>query len=117
LIHESVKLSYSNRAGAWDGVLAELPVKLAGWVQFDYISIDEKPQARRTTVLFHYQGQEAFHVQVGLDAGRCLVEIGGSEKSTVTTVMKISRNHFDQWFGCSPQESEMEQKSIDRACI
>lgn len=98
----TTQLEYSVPVGKWDGMLTELPDKLAGCIEFDAIGLDGMPTSKRVTLWFRSGAKKVFHVRLIRKAGRCLVEMGGVEPATALAAIKICRNHFDRWFGITP---------------
>src|SRR5258708_38837373 len=88
-------LEYPRPEGAWQGILTDLPGKLAQRLEFDSVTLQSFPRSRKITLWFRSGAKKVFHVRVIRKAGRCLVEVGGLEAAAVLPAIFGGRDHFD----------------------
>jgi hypothetical protein len=117
------KFEYRDRIEGSDGMLAELPAKLAGAVDFDNLSLVERiansanpapRNSRRVTLWFRQGVKYVFHIHIVRKSGRCMIEMGGVDPTKVLKGIHVCKTHFDHWFKISPEEiKRFERKAQD----
>src|SRR5579862_8356405 len=114
------KFEYRDGGEGADGMLAELPAKLAGAVEFDNLSLVERPKglarnthrnSRRVTLWFRQGVKYVFHIRVIRKSGRYVIEMGGVDPTKVLKGIHVCKTHFDSWFKISPEDIKRFEKN------
>ena len=97
-------LQYPASDVAVEGILADLPGKLSTVLEYDRVGLEGLTTPKRITLWFRRGARRVFEVRMVRCGGRWLVGIGGLDPSRVYRGILICRDHFDRWFGVSPQD-------------
>lgn len=98
------RVEYRDRGIGTDGIMSELPSKLAGTLDFDGLRLEEQPASKRVTLWFRSGAKYVFHIRLIRKGGRYMVEMGGLDPQKVLGGVIVCKRHFDQWFKISPQD-------------
>jgi hypothetical protein len=100
----SERVEYNDSGVGTDGIMSELPAKLAGSLEFDGMKLDEQPASKRITLWFRQGAKFVFRIRLVRKGGRYIVEMAGMDPNTVLREISVCKRHFDQWFGITPQD-------------
>ena len=107
---DKIKLTYETTKSQ-EGVLTELPVKLARFAEFDRIALIGAPSSLKATLWFRQGLKRIFHIRIIRKSGRCIVEFGGQDPKQVLQMISVCRDHFDRWFGIKASDIQaLDQK-------
>ena len=98
------RVEYRDSGVGTDGIMSELPAKLADTLEFDGLRLDEQPASKRVTLWFRSGAKYVFKIRLIRKGGRCMVEMGGMDPKKVLSGIAVCKRHFDQWFGITPQD-------------
>lgn len=87
-----------------EGVLCELPEKLAGVMQFDGLELEGMPNSTWLKLWFRHGAKRVLHVSLIRRSGRYVVEMGGLNPGQVLAAIAVCRDHFDRWFNISARD-------------
>ena len=98
------RVEYRDSGVGTDGILSELPAKLAGTLEFDGLKLDEQPASKRVTLWFRSGAKYVFRIRMIRKGGRYMVEMGGLDPIKVLRGVAVCKRHFDQWFKITPRD-------------
>ncbi len=109
-MHTLEKFEYMDGGKGADGMLAGLPAKLVDTVEFDNLSVTERPTPRRITLWFRQGIKHVFHIQIIRKSGRYVIEMGGVDPTKVLKCIHVCKKHFDGWFKIAPEDIKRFEK-------
>jgi hypothetical protein len=98
------QFEYPSSDVSVEGVFADLPRKLSGVLEYDTLVLDALPASKRCTLWFRRKARQIFEISLVRRGGRCLVVVGGLDPDRVMHSIFVCRDHFDHWFGITPQD-------------
>jgi hypothetical protein len=107
-------LQYPASDVAVEGILTDLPGKLSTVLEYDRVGLEGLTTPKRITLWFRRGARRIFEVRMVRRGGRWLVGIGGLDPARVYRGILICRDHFDCWFGVSPQEVQAFERERQR---
>lgn len=99
-----LRLSYPLGEVSDEGLLTELPGKLASTLDFDRFGLAQMPASKRVTLWFRSGVKAVFHVRLLRSGGRFLVEMSGGDPKQVLRCVQICKAHFDKALGISADD-------------
>lgn len=103
-LRTSLRLVYSQSDRNDEGLLTELPGKLAMALTFDRFGLSQLPSSKKVTLWFRSGMKRVFHVRLIRRGGRFLVEMGGGDPTQVLRGVQICKAHFDEAFGITSDD-------------
>lgn len=103
-LRTSLRLVYSKPDRNDDGLLTELPAKLAMALTFDRFGLSHLPASKKVTLWFRSGMKRVFHVRLIRRGGRFLIEMGGGDPKEVLRCVQICKAHFDEAFGITSED-------------
>lgn len=103
-LRTSLRLDYPQPDCCDEGLLTELPGKLAMALTFDRFGLSQLPASKKVTLWFRSGMKRVFHVRMFRRGGRFLVEMGGGDPKLVLRCVQICKAHFDEAFGITSKD-------------
>lgn len=97
--HRKIRLVYLKSDVSDEGLLTELPGKLASMLRFDQFGLAEGPGANRMTLWFRAGEKRVFQLHLIRRSGRLLIEMTGGDARQLMWCMQICKQHFDDALG------------------
>ena len=96
-------LSYPAEGASTEGVFTPIVGDLVSLTGANSVDLTEAAGGRRLALLFRRGATRVLRLSLVRRTGRCVVELAGMDPGRILAAMRLCREHFDGWFGISPE--------------